>query len=211
MEYLVTSLKKLTNKRWLVHINYEPAFVLYVGELKQFNIKEDSRITEADYSTIMTTLGKRATVRAMSLLKSKDYTTVELRGKLEQGYYPQEAIDIAVDYVSGFGYLDDYRYASNYISFKATTKSKKQIVAFLQQKGISASIIEQALEEFYDDNGDAELEQVTAHMRKKLTCCQTEPDYEVRQKLMAYYYRKGFASEVVRKALDIVVDELFNN
>ena len=66
-------------------------------------------------------------------------------------------------------------------------------------------------EEFYDDNGDAELEQVTAHMRKKLTCCQTEPDYEMRQKLMAYYYRKGFASEVIRKALDIVVNELFNN
>ncbi|MBQ4282518.1 MAG: RecX family transcriptional regulator, partial [Lachnospira sp.] len=199
------------NKRWLVYINYEPAFVLYIGELKRFDIKEDACISKAYYEDIKELLSKRATVRAMSLLKSKDYTVQELKNKLEQGYYSNQAVEHAIEYVSSYGYLNDERYAANYITFKAGSKSKRQIVGFLQQKGISQDIIERTCDEYYEENSDAELTQIVTHMRKKLGREPVEPDYETQQKLMAYYYRKGFSSDNVRKALDVVVNELFNN
>ncbi len=211
MEYLVTSLKKLTNKRWLVYIDYEPAFALYYGEIKDFNIKEDFSIKESDYKLIMELLCKRATVRAMNLLKDKDYSTKELTDKLMQGYYPDEAVEAAISYVTGYGYLDDNRYAATYVMFKANNKSRRQIEIFLQQKGVDSSVVEKVCQEFYESNSDAELEQIINHMRKKLSNLSDEPDYESRQKLMSYYYRKGFSGESVRKALDVVVDELFNN
>lgn len=209
MEYLVTSLKKLTNKRWLVYIDYEPAFALYYGELKSFNIKEEASLSEEEYSLIVEKLSKRATIRAMALLKTKDYTTKELCDKLRQGYYPDEAIEQAVAYVSKFGYLDDYRYASNYVMFKAASKSRRQIEGFLLQKGIESHMVEQAVGEFYDDNSDAEYEQLIAHISKKIAGLSEEPDYETKQKLIAYYYRKGFSSDIVRKALDVVVEQMF--
>lgn len=211
MEYLVTSLKKLTNKRWLVYIDYEPAFALYCGDIKAFDIKENGCITESVYGSVMELLCKRATVRAMNLLKAKDYSAKELTDKLIQGYYPDVAVDAAISYVTGYGYLDDYRYATTYVAFKGNSKSRRQIEMFLLQKGIDTSVVEQVSQEFYEDNSDAELEQIIKHMRKKLSDLADEPDYETRQKLMSYYYRKGFSGEVVRKALDVVVDELFNN
>lgn len=211
MEYLVTSLKKLTNKRWLVYINYEPAFALYEGELKEYNISEDACISETDYELIIALLSKRATVRAMNLLKAKDYTSKELLEKLQQGYYPKVAVDKAMNYVKSFGYLDDNRYAANYIEFKGTSKSRKQIEQFLQHKGIPEEMVRQISDDYYGSNEGAEYEQLLKSMHKKLSGRDEKPDYESRQKIMSYYYRKGFSVDLVRKALDIVVDELYNN
>lgn len=87
MDYLVTSIEEIkhsyTNKKKLVYINYEPAFALYNKELKTYSVKENETISEQDYSNIVQMLSKRATVRAMNLLKSKDYTKKELVSKSE--------------------------------------------------------------------------------------------------------------------------------
>ncbi len=211
MEYLVTALKELTTKRWLVYINFEPAFALYISELKRFSIKEDSILSEHDFDEIHKILIKRATIRAMNLLKTKDYATKELINKLKQSYYTDIAIDEAVNYVKKYGYVDDYRYASNYVNFKSQSKSRKQIEAFLKHKGIDDDIINEVCIEVYDNQTDIELNQLLVHMRKKLAKTDTVPDYESRQKVVAYYYRKGFSVDVIRKALDIVVKELCDN
>ena len=45
-------------------------------------------------------LSKRATVRAMALLKNKDYTRKGLEDKLRDGYYPDKCVEHAIEYVS---------------------------------------------------------------------------------------------------------------
>ena len=50
-------------------------------------------------------LSKRATVRAMALLKNKDYTRKGLEDKLRDGYYPDTCIDYALEYVTRFDIL----------------------------------------------------------------------------------------------------------
>ena len=37
----VTSVQEVDSKRRWVFINYEPAFVLYISELRRLNIKQD--------------------------------------------------------------------------------------------------------------------------------------------------------------------------
>lgn len=220
MEYYVSSLKKLTNRRWLVSVNYEPAFALYTGELRRLGIAEDAVISEENYAKIEKLLSKRATVRAMALLKDKDYVRKELISKLEGSYYTQKAIDDAISYIDRYGYLDDYRYASNYISFKAPLKSKRQIEQKLLQKGVSRDIVQKACEEYYSDNEDTELKQLVEHMERKLskksvtglgadmqTDIQKFLTYEDKQKIMGYYIRRGFSTDIVKKALDIVVSD----
>ena len=51
----------------------------------------------------------------MSLLKDRDYTRKKLFEKLKANGYPDECIEKAVQYVSSYGYIDDKRYAVNYI------------------------------------------------------------------------------------------------
>lgn len=211
MEYTVTLVKQLTAKRKLVYINYEPAFALYTSELRKFEIKEQETVTEDTYNEIISVLSKRAAVRAMNLLKSKDYSKAELVRKLNDGHYPEEAVEYAISYVESYGYIDDYRYASNYVAFKADVKSRKQITCHLREKGIASDIIENVCQEYYQDNENAEFDNIVAGFEKKLLKFTEEPSYEDKQKLLGYYYRKGFPTDTIRKALDIVVDKLYNN
>lgn len=211
MEYIVTSLVKMTGRRWLIHVNYEPSFVLYTGELRRYGISEGGGISETAYDAISALLSKRATVRAMNLLKVKDYAKSELKEKLHNAYYPESAVDAAIRYAEGFGYLDDFRYARNYIAFRAETKSKRQIAAFLQKKGIDSYTIQKTCEEYYEDNSDAEYEVLMRYMKKKLQGYSQRPDYEEIQKVKTYFYRKGFSPELINKTLNVVVDELYDS
>ncbi len=79
----VTSIQEVDSKRRRVFINYEPAFVLYISEIRRFNIKKDAYISSEDYEGIIDILNKRSKIRAMSLLKDRDYTRKKLFEKLK--------------------------------------------------------------------------------------------------------------------------------
>ena len=140
------------------------------------------------------------------LSSAKDYTEKELTEKLQRDFYPQESVEGALAYVRHFGYLSDERFAQMYVQFKGQKKSRKQIELFLQKKGISRELIDQACEEYYGQNEDSELEQILVQMRRK-AAGKLPLSYEEKMKLMGSFYRKGFQSDSIKKALDIVVSE----
>lgn len=209
VEYIITSIKELTKKRRLIYINYEPAFALYIGELRKFGIRDGEVLTQNNYDTLVyDVLKKRATIRAMSLLKDKDYTRKELQDKLRDGYYPESCIESAIEYVQRYGYINDERYAENYVSFKASSKPRRQIEVKLKQKGIDSDTISRICDEFYTDNDNYELEQAKNFVLKKNIDLENA-DYKEIQKIKAALFRKGFSFEVINKALDIVDDDYY--
>jgi len=210
-ELTITSIKELNKKKLLISINYEEAFALYKGEVRRLHIKEGVVLPESVYEEIIATLTKRATLRAMSLLTSKDYARQELIDKLAKSRYPKESIKKAVAYVESYGYIDDYRYAYNYFNFKAANKSKKIIEMKLMQKGIDSNIIKEISDEFYEDNQDCELNQSIKLIRKKLKLAEDEYienlDFKEKNKLMAYLFRKGYSMDIINKALDGLIKD----
>lgn len=213
MDYIVTSIVDIkhsySNKKKLVYINYEPAFALYNKELKTYSIKENETISEHNYSDIVQMLSKRATVRAMNLLKSKDYTKKELVSKLEMSYYPKKSIHDALTYVERYGYINDKRYVENYIAFKANKKNRKQIEQFLKEKGIGSDVIENALEDYYGNSSEYEMNLIISTLKKKYGNVSIEElDYKQKQKMMAYMYRKGFGMDTIHKAVDVFLDNV---
>lgn len=210
VDLLITAIKELTKKRRLIYINYEPAFALYSGEVKQFLLKENSILSKEVYEQIIVILNKRATVRAMALLKDKDYSIKGLTLKLKDGYYPEESINSAVEYVSSYGYLDDVRYATNYVNFKSEKKTRKQIELELFNRGIDKNTIDMVCEEFYSENKDIELNNALGIIEKKyydISNRISEMDYNEVQKIKGYLFRKGFSVDVINKALDIVANK----
>ena len=207
----VTSIQEVDSKRRRVFINYEPAFVLYISELRRFNIKKDAYISLEDYEDIIEILNKRSKIRAMSLLKDRDYTRKKLVEKLKANGYPDECIEKAVQYVSSYGYIDDKRYAVNYIISHMTSKSRRVIEQSLMLKGVETDIISCALDECYDemcnpDIGNPELDIIIKQLHSKYHNKDLN-NYEQRQKVKASLYRKGFMTDNINKALDIVVNE----
>ena len=198
----VTDIRDIDKKRKKIYIDGEFAFVLYAGEIRDYKICVGQGISQAVYDEIMVTiLPKRAKRRAMNLLQKRDYTEKQLRDKLSDGDYPKELIDDAISYVKSYKYLDDERYARDYITYHMSLRSKNRIIQDLAGKGISKDIYEGILDELYNEDSDAEIEQIKALLVKK----HFDPDmaqYEDKQKMIAFLMRKGYNLSDIKKAID---------
>ena len=106
----VTSIEKWKNNRYKVCLSNGADFVLYYKELSTYQIAEGEDLSEETYARILEEiLVPRATKRAMHLLEKMDRSEKQLRGKLAENGYPQEAVDAAISYVASYHYLDDER------------------------------------------------------------------------------------------------------
>jgi regulatory protein len=85
-----------------------------------------------------------ARAKAMDILLLSDKSEKQLREKLLSYSLPNEAVDDAVSYVKGFHYLDDERYAANYVSLNFNRKSRREIEFNLKNAGIEGDTVKTA-------------------------------------------------------------------
>ena len=83
---------------------------------------------------------KNARRKAMLLLEHMDRTEKGLSDRLRQAGFSAEATEDAMNYVRSYGYLNDYRYAMNYISFRMGTKSREDSPRSFQGKELTARL-----------------------------------------------------------------------
>lgn len=198
---IVTEISEISKGRYKVFIDQEFAFVLYKGELRTYKIQCEKEISsEVIYHIRNEVLSKRAKLRCMNLLKSKDYTRYQLQTKLKQGLYPDEIIEEALDYVAAYHYIDDERYAKAYIQYASNSKSPKKIEQDLITKGIDTEVIQHAMEDFLDENEDHE-EQLIIELLQKKRYSGANASIEERNKIIGYLYRKGFALDKVYRII----------
>lgn len=197
---IVTSVSEYGRGKYKVFFDEEFAFVLYKGELLKYGIEQGNEISEAVMNDIRdNVLPKRAKLRAMNLLKSRDYTETALRRKLLESLYPDEAVDQALKYVKSYGYVDDLRYAQSYIRSNIGTRSRRDIIGKLKSRGVPDEFINEA----FEAEGPFEDEEEELLRRLILKKCPAPEDLDNtgKQKLYAYLYGKGFDPHSVDKAL----------
>lgn len=201
---LVTQISEVSKSRYRVYLDGQFAFVLYKGELRRFQIKENQELSEESYREIMTQiLPKRAKLRSMNLLQSRDYTRRQLEDKLKQGDYPQECIEEAIAYVESYGYINDRRYARDFIEYNLSTKSRTRIEADLIRKGINKNVIRSAFEELAGLGVEQdELALACDLLSKKKYCADTATGQE-QQKMYGFLYRRGFRPDIISRALSL--------
>ncbi len=203
---VVTDIVELDKKRSKVFVDGEFAFVLYKGELRDYKIKVGNEISQSTYDEITgIVLSKRSKLRAMNLLQKKDYTEKQLRDKLSEGLYPQELIDEAIDYVKSYKYLDDNRFARDYITYHMSMRSRNRIIQDLVQKGIGKDFLMPIIEEIYEEadvesGEDVELEQIQNLLTKKHY--DKDMEFKDKQKIMAFLMRRGYSMDKIRHATE---------
>lgn len=143
---------------------------------------------------------KEAKLKALSLLNYMDRTESQLRQKLKEKAFSDEAIEQAVDYVKSFGYINDAGYAQRYILNKQGSKSKREIYASLSQKGLRREDIELAMENCYE--AEDELIAIRRLCEKKHFVADEATDEE-KKRMYNYLLRKGFRNEDVCRALNV--------
>ncbi len=169
------------------------SLVLYRKEARDLELAPDMELTAEAYQEILKNiLIPRAKKRALHLLEKMDRTESQLQEKLRQNEYPPEAIEAAIEYVKGYHYIDDLRYAENYIHYRCRDKSRRQLALELSRKGVARECIGQALEEAYGE--EEEAPKILRWLEKKHYDRETA-DVRQKQRMYQFLMRKGFCSE----------------
>lgn len=142
---------------------------------------------------------KRAKLRCMHLLERRDYTEKQLRDKLRMGKisYTEEEIEGALAYVKSYHYVDDERYARQYIECMSARKSRRQIAQELYQKGVGKELVEAAFEEA----GELREEELIQRWIEKKHFDPGNADMKEKQRMYGFLMRKGFSGTEISRAL----------
>lgn len=196
----ISAIRREKGDRLLILTDEAGCFPLYEREAAEYRLEEDSVLSDAEWNRLCSEILKpRVIRRAMYLLQRMDRTEFQLRQRLSQDHYPDFLIDAAVEYVRAFHYIDDLRYASSYIRFHQSGKSRQQLRIALKKRGVPDLLIGQALEENYEDHED---ELIRAFLEKN----QYDPDRTEREQKYRIYrslLRKGFQNSRIKRQMGL--------
>lgn len=144
---------------------------------------------------------RQARKKAMKLLERMDRTEKGLMEKLLLAGFSQAAAADAVAYVKGFGYINDSRYALNYISFRIHEKSRQRIFQELLQKGIDRETAESAWEEASELEEPDERQLLRKTVEKRHAPGVVLDEREMRR-LYGFLSRRGFRSGDISSVLE---------
>lgn len=199
---VITRLEEIEKAKFKVYVDDEYVFLLYRRDIEEYGLQEEWEISQSLYDKIIDeTVLRRAKQKAVAVLKYKDRTEHELRGKLSDVGYPEIVIDKAISYVQEYGYLNDERYVNTFIKDRVNLKSKMVIKTKLFQKGINRDLIDSRMEQVYEEAEiDSEALAIQKAILKKTKNIELLDANDI-QKLVASLYRKGFSVEKIRKEL----------
>ncbi|WP_313583689.1 regulatory protein RecX [Lacrimispora sp.] len=199
----VMEIVPVDKRRSKVILDEDFTLVLYRGEIRKFGIEEGKLLSEETYQEILNeVLFKRARERVLFLLKSSDKTEQELRRKLKDGGYPNEAADYAIEFLKEHNFINDENYGRRYVEFNSERKSQRQIQYELQKKGLDKEVIQEILREQPVD----EEAQIRAYVNKKRIKAE-EMDFKERGKMMAALGRRGFSYDAISRVLGGIYSE----
>lgn len=200
---IVTSILEYDKKKVLVHLDEYLIFPLYKAEVRKYGLEEQAELSADTYEELFhKLLPKRAKLRAMHLLQKHSYTREGLKKKLTEGRYPEDVVTEALDYVTAYGYIDDERYAMEYIRCYCESRSKRRIMMDLHSKGVSGEVAEKAWQMHESQNEPVdETAQIMELLRKKKYDA-AAADYKEKSKVMNYLYRKGYSVDKISQCMN---------
>ena len=198
----VTEIKPKNKSKYIICIDEKVAFVLYKGDLNHYHLNPGEEVESKEYEEIMTeVLPKRALDRSYKLLMSRDYTVKQLKDKLIGDGYPMQIIEDTIEKLKNEKYLDDERFAENYIFWKSKTKSRKRMIMDLKQRGIEFDASSNVYDELLEKNDIDNEETIILAFLAKKGFTPDSATYEEKQKMTQTLLRKGFSFDSIHNIL----------
>ena len=199
---VVTDIFDYDKRKVLVQLDEYLVFPIYKSEVTKYRVIKGAELSGEVYKELMEELlPKRLKLRAMHLLQKRSYTRAGLKRKLEEGRYPETIVEQALNYVTSYGYLDDVRYAEEYIRCYCESRSRRRIMQDLFSKGVNADIAEKAWLCYEAENSVIdEKNQIKELLRKKRFDI-TNTDRKETVRIMNYLYRKGYSMDSIKKCI----------
>jgi regulatory protein len=147
--------------------------------------------------------------RALSLLAFRSRSARELRRRLVQKGEVAERVDRTIERLTTAGLLDDAEYARQVARSKLLGQgaSKRRLAQELFKRGVAREVADEAIGDVIEDESVDEQTVVEGLVRKKLRSLSDEDPVARRRRLYGFLARRGYSSDVIRRALQTVLHE----
>ncbi|WP_024834653.1 regulatory protein RecX [Ruminiclostridium josui] len=203
----ITSIEKSNKNKSMasVCIDDKIEFVLPQKRIDALNLAIDKIIEGETLDYILKyEVYAAAKSSAVKFLSLKLRTSFEVEEKLRELGYEETTINQVINDLTEIDYINDYKYATKYISEK--TKLKPKSIRLLQMelsnKGIPDDIISSVIEELNPDDDEVALE-----ILKKRYSKYTEYDENLINKMKSYLAGRGFSYNQISKAISKYLPE----
>ena len=143
---------------------------------------------------------------ALKLLERRRRTRVDLARRLHEKGYASPAIEQVLDRLAGVGLVNDVEYARAFLSERWGRKAAgwRRLEQELRGRGIASEAIEEARESLETDVGHVDETTAARRVIQQAERRYARLDPRVRrQRLYALLGRRGFDTDVIRRALEI--------
>lgn len=194
----ITDIKQQVKRqgRYSLYVDGKYSFSLSEPELMKSGIRIGREYTGGELEDLQqTAVLDKANMRALDYLSRRPRSEWEVRDYLKRKEYDPPTVDLILNKLSDYGYIDDLKFAESWINSRRLLKptSLRRLKQELMQKHVGKEVIEAALE---TDEGD----EPTA-LRELISKKQQQSRYQDEQKLIAYLLRQGFNYGDIKVAL----------
>ncbi|MBY7142743.1 recombination regulator RecX [Virgibacillus sp. NKC19-3] len=169
--------------------------------LVEFNLRKDLELEESTIDALIQkdTIHKSYT-QAIHFLSYRMRTKKEMHDYLLKKEVDEAHINEIMEKLKTENLLDDQQFADMFVRSRMNTSTKGPMLIKkeLIEKGISASLASQAVEQY---PYEVQYENITKWMKKKLTTGKKDSFRKQVQQLQATLMQKGFTQDVITEAL----------
>lgn len=196
---IITAIEKQkhNDKRYNVFIDNNFCFSADKEDIIKYSIEEGMEISQYKVEEIIELCEtSKAYNYALNLISIRDYSSKEITDKLKLKNYSLKAINIVLEKLNYYGFINDFEYTKKYIKYYSDVKkySKKKITTKLYEKGIKLSN-HSGLE--FDES--LEYENLKELAIKKFKLIQNKDNKK--QRLYRYLISKGYENDMIIKVI----------
>lgn len=193
------------SKRSSIFLDGEFAFGMATDRVLREGLAPNDELTaERVAGLVALDESDRANEAGMVLLSYRPRSSKEVRERLTRKGYSAEATDIALENLTGWGYLNDEAFARRWVENRAEHRPRgsRLLAQELRHKGIDTDVIGEAIDEVGIDEYQAAL---AAGERRAQSYAQLDPPV-ARRRLSGFLARRGFTGETVRRATETLLN-----
>ncbi len=145
--------------------------------------------------------------KALNYLSYMSRTKEEVRNYLIKVGYDNDIIELTLEKLFNYEFLNDEKYSDNFISINKTKKfSKRELQYKLQKKGIDKELIEEAISNNYSDEEEIiSAKKLIEKYHKKYKDFEFE---KMQYKIKGSLYSKGYSVDTINKAVEEYFEEI---
>lgn len=150
---------------------------------------------------------------ALWLLGRRDRSVGEIEKRLKDKEYSSEEIKGTIHFLDKKKFLDDTRFAQNYIKNQLLIKpqGKYQLKLKLNKKLVPDDIIDKTLEEINEEDERDQMKEAAEKWRKskyKVLSIKYQGDKnKIKNSLVRYLISRGFGWDLIKEAIDATINK----